>query len=234
LSSASQKAGDGAAPNEAESRTSDAAAAFFDAAKPSGGGEEGGFEAQVARFARRSPGWRSPTLMLLVIGVCGWLMWSMWPDLEYFLAEPEPVHLGNEEGYDLSRLEPNTYVAIEGLPSLLQAQYKQFGQRYKVHYLIGTRVFVREPLIEGQTRDVDDYPTFEGVGRVLDLNAERSFQNVRTFFHEKGRFDFSRPAWIILADAKPRQAWWVPIAYVALVAIGLLNVGLLLRRLRRR
>ncbi len=212
--------------------TSAAAEAFFEKAAPKEPSRRSeGLDAGIKRYQGRSLGLRSPSLLILVIGVSAWLLYSMRADLEYFLLDPVPVSLGDMEGYDLARAKKNSFVRIEGLPHHLQAQYRQLGRRYRVYPLIGTRVFVREPLSDRPIAD-DEYPSFSGEGRLLDIREERAFANVRTFFQEKGRYNFSEPAWILLVDVGPRQLWWVPVAYLALGAILILNLGLLLRRLR--
>ncbi len=206
---------------------------------PKGGpdGPPDDFEAQVERYARRPAAWRSPVLMVLVIGICGWLLWSMSGDFMYFFAASEPISLGcEEEGYDLSLAEENAFVQITGLPGFLQAQYKQLGKRYRVYHLIGTRVFVRERLDEQAVREGDEHPVYTGKGMLLDLREERQFARLRSFFEERGRFQFNDPAWILLDGVEPKSLWWVPVASVVIAGILVLNLVMLVRRFvgRRR
>lgn len=230
MSSTSKKADEAPAAEAATEETSEAAQAFFQkAASEDDPVQTESLEDGVARYGRRPYGWRSATLILLVIAVSGWLLYSMRADLTYFLAEPEPVSLGDFDGYDLSKAEHNLFVEIEGLPHHLQAQYRQLGRRYVIYPLLGTRVFVRERLQERD--DIEGrHPTFSGEGRLLDIREEGTYANVRAFFQNKGRYRFDEPAWLLLVDVRPRGVWWVPVAYALLLGVLVLNLVLLVRK----
>jgi len=199
--------------------------------------EEASFADDVARVARKPGGpWRSPLLMLAVIAVSGWLLWSFKPDLVYFFSKPVPVDLGHGGEYDLSKAKEGLYVKVGGIPSILKVQYKQLGTKYEVYYLLGSRIFIRQPLVKHTPgKEVDVYPTYDGSGRLLDLDHATQFINVRHFYATHAEFDFSQPAWIVLSGVKPRQQWIYVVGAVVVLLIGLLNIVLLLRwTLQRR
>ena len=219
-------------------KTSEAAEAFFEKTSPTDGASVGGeaLSEGIARYSGRRPVWRSSSLLILVIGVSGWLLFSMRADLAYFFTDPDPIDLGDIDHYDMSLAEPNAFARIDGMPREPGAQYKQFGKRYRVYQLIGTRVFVREPLRETEADEDDDgaHPTRGVEGRLLEIREERTFANVRAFFEQTTRFNFNDTAWILLAEVTPRSLWWVPVAYVALGVILLLNLFLLGKRVFSR
>ncbi|MDF1566373.1 MAG: hypothetical protein P1V51_25300 [Deltaproteobacteria bacterium] len=193
-------------------------------------------EAEVERVARRDPtGWRSPALMLAIAGFSLYLGWSFRAEVAYFFSDPNPIELGEEGVYHLDRARPNRFASISGLPSLAKLQYKQLGQGYKVFFVLGSRVFVRADLESKKGRSGEEgVSIYRGRGRLVDLREEAEFQPVRQWYAERTGFDFSRPAWILLDDVEPRKQWQYPLGVLVLVAVALLNVFLLGRRLLRR
>lgn len=55
---------------------------------------------------------------------------------------------------------------------------------------------------------------------------------MRAFYETRTGFDFSEPAWVLLADVEPRSQWQYPLAVLVLFGVALLNVYLLVRKLR--
>lgn len=196
------------------------------------------FEQEVERVARRPQAqWRSPLLSLAVVGFALFLAWSYRSELAYFFSDPTPVDIGHAyEGVDVPS---NTYVHVKGLPSLLKVGYSQFDRRFKVYYLLGTHVFVRERIPDedeakkGAEAD-GTYPTFDGTGRLLDLSKTTDFVNVQRFYAERADWDFGKPAWIVLAGVAPRSQWQYPILVGVLLLIALGNLVLLGRRFLTR
>ena len=194
------------------------------------------FEDEVQKAARTSPGtWRSPVLMAVLVAVSAYSAWLLWPDVRYFFSPETPVYLGEDGDYDLSKARQDAFVEVAGLPSTLRAQFKQFFGRYKVYYLLGSPIFVREALPEAPPESPSDgaYGYYHGNGRLIDLTRSRQYANIVRFYEDRAGFDFSRGAWLVLDGATPKSYWPHVLGFGAAVAVGLLNLVLLLRRLLR-
>ena len=195
------------------------------------------FEDEVQKAARASGGtWRSPVLMAVIVAVSAYSAYLLWPDLRYFLSPETPIDLGEDGAYDLSRAREDAFVEVAGLPSTLRAQFKQFFRRYKVYYLLGSKIFVREALPDTPPEPDPEgaYGYYRGRGRLVDLTRSRQYANVVRFYRERAEFDFSRGAWLVLDGATPKSYWPHALGFAAAVVVGLLNLFLLLRHLLTR
>ncbi len=211
---------------------------FFDG-KPDGPSAPGAdpgpagpsFSDDVNRVGRRQPStWRSPLLMVVLVAACGWLAWSLMPDVRYFLAPTTPIDLGKAETANLSQARANTFVKVRGIPSVLKVTYRQFGDQYEVYYLLGSRVFVRQKLAKKHAGSTGVWSVFDGSGRLVDIDRSREYANIKHFYAERG-FDFREPTWMVLSGERPRQHWLYPTVLVVLGLIALFNLFLLGRRL---
>lgn len=193
------------------------------------------FAEDVARVGRRpETNWRSPLLMVVLVGACVWLGLGLMPDVRYFFERPVPVDLGKAGSLDLSHARPNAYVHLEGIPSVLKVSYEQFGHHYEVYYLLGSRVFVRQRLVKKKRKPGDDtWSVYDGAGRLVDLDRSAEYANVKRFYAARG-FSFREPTWMVLSGVEPRQAWWYPAAIVVLALVAAFNLLLLFRRVVRR
>ncbi|RMG19920.1 MAG: hypothetical protein D6729_03990 [Deltaproteobacteria bacterium] len=200
------------------------------------------FEEEVAKAARAPRGaWRSPVLMAVLVALSAYTAWLLWPDVRYFFSPDTPIDLGADGAYDLSQARDGAFVEVAGLPSTLRAQFKQAFGRYKVYYLLGSHIFVREPLPESPPAKGGDavgaYGYYRGRGRLVDLLHAREYRNIVRFYEERAGFDFSKGAWLVLDGATPKRYWPHVLGFGAAVVVGLVNLFLLLRRLpgnRRR
>ena len=221
------------AADETPQRAANPEQDFFD--KP-GTGEDAPpagptFADDVNRVGRRQAStWRSPLLMVVLVVACGWLAWSLMPDVRYFFAPTTPTDLGKAETVDRSKLHANAYVKVRGIPSVVKVSYRQFGEGYEVYYLLGSRIFVRQKLEKKHHGTAGVWSVFNGRGRLVDIDHSREYANIKQFYAKRG-FDFREPTWMVLSGETPRQHWSYPALLGVLGLIAAFNLFLLGRRL---
>ena len=186
-------------------------------------------EAEVAREAggeRAGPPSRriarSPTLSALVLAVCAWLLWDLWPDVAYFASSREPIDLGGPGAYHLDRARENRLAQIRGqLVEALPVLEGRSGAQHTVGLVAGTPLVVDLPGRGGPA-------VFEG--RLLPVRARRAYDEAVAVMRRRGA---SVPeAAPVLREGDRPGTRWIPVAgSAALLLLALLNLRAIVKHL---
>lgn len=190
--------------------------------------EDGFFAGEAGRDPapprRREPALlaRNPTLALLVVAVSGWLLWDLWPDVAYFVSSRQPIDLGGPGAYHLDLARENRLAQIRGeLVEAVPVVEARSGKPRTVGRLAGTNLVVDRPGRGGP-------PVFEG--RLLPAKARGDYGDAVAAMRSRGAA--LGESWTVLRDGERPRTRWLPVAGSALlVALALLNLRALARRL---
>ena len=133
-------------------------------------------------------GRRSPWISLVVMGLAGYLLVTMWSDFRYWTSGDDPVELGDvgemldESGRLPSGLE-NQFVALEGTPDVQNAMRLESSDEYVGYRRVteaGGRLFAAVP----RSKDEPVINEFAGrfVGRMIRLHESPAFAMLDQFF----------------------------------------------------
>jgi hypothetical protein len=185
-------------------------------------GEAGGDEPLPPR--RREPAIlaRNPTFAVLMLAVCGWLLWDLWPEVAYFLSSREPIDLGGPGAYHLDLARENRLAQIRGeLVEAVPVLEARSGKPRTVGRLAGTNLVVDRPGRGGP-------PVFEG--RLLPAKARGEYAEAAAAMRQRG--STLGDAFPVLRDGDRPRTRWLPVVGSALAAgLALLNLRALLKRL---
>jgi hypothetical protein len=168
---------------------------------------------------------RSPVFAVVTLGIAGWLLATLWPDLAYFASSRSPIDLGGPGAYRLAEARENRLVQVRGeLAGVVQVSEGRSGAPRTVGRLAGTNLLVDRPGRGGP-------PVYEG--RLLPQAARDPYGEVARLLREQGQ---PLPdGWMVLRDGeRPRRQWWTVLGAALLVALMTLNLRALLRPLFRR
>ncbi|HEY6006360.1 MAG TPA: hypothetical protein VIV57_26005 [Anaeromyxobacter sp.] len=185
---------------------------------------EGSGEGEPLPKKRREPAIlaRNPTFAVLMLAVCGWLLWDLSPDVAYFFSSLQPIDLGGPGAYHLDLARENRLAQIRG--ELVEAVPVLEGRSRAsrtVGRLAGTNLVIDRPGRGGP-------PVFEG--RLLPAKARGDYAGAVAAMRERG--SMLGDAFPVLRDGdRPRTAW-LPVIGAALAAgLALLNLRALLKRI---
>jgi hypothetical protein len=186
-------------------------------------GEAGG-EVEPLPPRRREPAIlaRNPTFAVLMLAVCGWLLWDLWPEVAYFLSSREPIDLGGPGAYHLDLARENRLAQIRGeLVEAVPVLEARSGRPRTVGRLAGTNLVVDRPGRGGP-------PVFEG--RLLPAKARGEYAEAAAAMRQRG--STLGDAFPVLRDGDRPRTRWLPVVGSALAAgLALLNLRALLKRL---
>jgi hypothetical protein len=187
------------------------------------GGEASG-EGEPLPPRRREPAIlaRNPTFAVLMLAVCGWLLWDLWPEVAYFLSSRQPIDLGGPGAYHLDLARENRLAQIRGeLVEAVPVLEARSGKPRTVGRLAGTNLVVDRPGRGGP-------PVFEG--RLLPAKARGEYAEAAAAMRQRG--STLGDAFPVLRDGDRPRTRWLPVVGSALAAgLALLNLRALLKRL---
>jgi len=165
---------------------------------------------------------RSPVFAVLTIGIAGWVLATLWPDLAYFASPRAPIDLGGPGAYRLAEARENRLVQVRGeLVGVVQVAEGRAGAPRTVGRLSGTNLLVDRPGRGGP-------PLYEG--RLLPRAARDAYGEVAGILAQRG--EPLPPGWQVLRDGeRPGQRWWPVLGAALLLALIALNLRALLRPL---
>jgi hypothetical protein len=185
---------------------------------------EGSGEAGPLPLRRREPAIlaRNPTFAVLMLAVCGWLLWDLSPEVAYFLSSRQPIDLGGPGAYHLELARENRLAQIRGeLVEAVPVLEARTGKPRTVGRLAGTNLVVDRPGRGGP-------PLFEG--RLLPAKARGEYAEAAAAMRQRGAtLGESFP---VLRDGERPRTRWLPVVGSAIAAgLALLNLRALLKRL---
>ncbi len=165
---------------------------------------------------------RSPAIAVLVLGVCGWLLWDLWPDAAYFLSSRDPIDLGGPGAYAMERARENRFAQIRGdLVRAVPVTESRTGAARTVGQIAGTGLVVDRPGRGGP-------PVFEG--RILPARALPDYAEAIGAMRIRGAELGGRI--LVLRDGeRPRERWFPLAGSAVLLVLALVNLRALLKSL---
>jgi hypothetical protein len=166
---------------------------------------------------------RSPIFAVVALGLAGWLLWGLWPDVAYFASSRDPIDLGAPGAYHLDAARENRLVQVRGrLVDPLAVTVGRSRERRTVGRIAGTNLLVDKPGPPGQ---VD---LFEG--RLLPAGRRDGYEEAVSVLRKQGTPLGDR--WQVLRDGeRPRRGWLPVLGAALLVVIIAVNLRALLRPL---
>lgn len=166
---------------------------------------------------------RSPAFAVLALGACIFLLWDMWPDVQYFLSPTTPIDLGTPAAYHLDRAVPNRLVRISGAPlATVNAVETKTGEPRRVLGLFGANLAVDQP---GRATGT---AVFEG--RLLPREKGLDYAEFVAALKDRG-WTAGDNWWVLRDGERPRVAWGKPVLSLLIMLVALVNVRALLKAL---
>jgi hypothetical protein len=166
---------------------------------------------------------RAPVFAVVMLGLCGWLLSSLWPDAAYFFAPAEPIDLGGPAVFHLERAVPNRLCRVRGGPlaSVAGVEVRSAESR-RIIGLFGASLIVDRPGGAG--------PAAVYEGRLLPESKTGEYQPFLGPLRERG-FTASGKVWVLRDGARPRTAWKPVALALVLLALAAVNLRALAKRL---
>jgi|GEM_PF-1721165 len=179
---------------------------------------------------RQRPIW----LTLGIIAVCLYMMFSYRADLFFYFAKSEPAPLGNAIGFEAGDLPNNSYASIIGIrnPSKGVKLNVLFSNRNVFQLMGTTKVFV-ETIAENDKKTSELHEEVYS-GRFMRFKDVSYFNTVRDFAAYNFGSDIPEDAILIKAHEKPGEMQHVILIYLISLAILLLNLVLIIKRIRTK
>lgn len=165
---------------------------------------------------------RSPALAVVVLGICGWLLRDLWPDVSYFFSSRTPIDLGGPGAYAMERARENRLAQIRGeLVQAVPVTEARTGSARTVGRIAGTDLVVDRPGRGGP-------PVFEG--RLLPARASGDYAEAIGAMRIRGAELGDRL--LVLRDGeRPRQRWFPVGGSAILLLLAIVNLRALLKAL---
>ena len=196
-----------------------------------------GIDPELLELPAPARGGRLATMALMALSmvVALGLLASIRRDVSYFFHPGTPVALGEAVSLDPARLEPNSYVTIEGTP--MASGTVGYGRilgagRYRAFPLAGQRdLYVQVPVESDDAARTSARREFSG-RLVTFADAGGRFGTVRRFLENKMGMPLSGESYLLLAD-EPPSSYGGSLALVGLVVLAIMvNLFLFLRLFR--
>jgi len=159
---------------------------------------------------------RSPVFAVVALGLCAWLLSSLWPDAAYFFASSEPIDLGGPAVFHLERAAPNRLCRVRGGPAASVSGVEvRSAESRRIIGIFGADLIVDRPGGAG--------PAAVYEGRLLPASKTGEYQPFLGPLRERG-FTAGSKTWVLRDGERPRSAW-KPVA-LALVLLALAGVNL--------
>ncbi len=199
-------------------------------------GKASGDGSRSAHQVRRKS--RHPFIMITMIVASVLLGWLFLDDLLFLLQKDNNVDLGKTDNYYGKELDGrkglaeeyrhNTWVTVSGF-AVHAARSDNGKMIFKLAYV---------PVLVSVTEKPDqfmlDWVHYSTSGRLVDLDSSKKYGGLGAWYRKNHKLDTSG-YFLLLADDKPADYWYVPIVYLALAVIAIFNlIGLIKWSLRNR
>lgn len=191
---------------------------------------ETGLDAELLALAAppRAQRWMALLVMAAAVVAMLALVLSLRSDIAYSLVDPQPIELGPATAIAPQTLTSNSYVHLEGIPTVARAVRFQrgLGGTYRVFPLAGQR------LIFVQTRDVggESFARSEFSGRLVTFGelGGRYAELQRVMRREAG-LPVGQEAYLLLDGEQPGAYTWTWLVAILCVAFALLDAYFIVR-----
>lgn len=167
---------------------------------------------------------KNPVLALLVIVLGIFVMISFSDDLIYFFQSKEPVFVGDfsaDFAFDKS-FPVNKYVSLKGVPDPRRAVSEKGDTTFEYFLIMGSWIFVQR---EKDEKADDAYDLYECSGRLVLMKDKGRYQKLRMFLESQLRLNMEgKKTYLLIQDKKPRDEWFVPLVYLLLLSIFIVNI----------
>lgn len=166
---------------------------------------------------------RSPIFAVVALGLCGWLLAGLWPDVAYFFSSSSPIDLGGPATFHLDRAAPNRLCRIQGGPAASVAGVRaRSSEQRRIIGLFGANLLVDRPGGAG--------PAVVYQGRLLPQPKVGEYEPFLAPLRERGFA--ARGGLLVLRDGeRPRTQWKQLGLTLVLLFIAGVNLRALLKRL---
>lgn len=174
-------------------------------------------------------------MLLTVVASIGTVV-SVGGDVRYVFASSMPTGLGDVRALDAAKLVPNTYVQLEGVPTLAhQVKYRRSatGAEYVVFPLAGQKlVFVEAKASDAEAADRVASAVFRG--RLVTLgDLGGRYGEVSRYLSESMGLPVTTETFLLREGETPTDAAW-SLGVLALAAALVVMNGVLFARWFRR
>ena len=161
-------------------------------------------------------------------------MVSFLDDLIYFFQSSEPIYIGDfsaDFGFDKS-FPVNKYVSLKGVPDPRRAVSEKGDTTYEYFLIMGSWIFVQR---EKDEKADDDYGPYEGSGRLTLMKEKGRYQKLHMFLQNRLRLNMDgKKTYLLIQDKKPGDEWFVPLVYLLLISIFVVNIISITKYIKRK
>lgn len=168
------------------------------------------------------------TVMAAAVVAAMAMVLTLRADLSYSLSAKQATDLGDVQALEARDLESNTYVRVEGIPTVARAVgfSRGMGSRYRVFPLAGQRTIYVQVEDDGG----ESFARSEFTGRLVTFNdlGGRYSELARTLQRDL-HLPVNGESFLLLADEPPGSYAWTWVVFALCAAFGLLDVYFILR-----
>jgi len=171
------------------------------------------------------------TVMAAAVVAAMAMVLTLRADLSYSLSAKQAVDLGDVQALEARDLESNSYVRIEGIPTLARAVgFSQgLGSRFRVFPLAGQRTIYVQVEDDGG----ESFARSEFTGRLVTFNdLGGRYADLANSLQREMHLPVTGESFLLLADEAPGSYGWTWIAFALCAAFVLLDVYFILRWFR--
>ncbi len=168
------------------------------------------------------------TVMAAAVVAAMAMVLTLRADLSYSLGDSQPTDLGHVQALEPSELASNTYVRVEGIPTVAHALTfsRGLGSKYRVFPLAGQRNVYVQIADEGG----ESFVRSEFTGRLVtfeDLGGR--YAELARVMQREMHLPVTGESFLLLADEPPSTYAWAWIVSALCLAFVLLDLFFILR-----
>lgn len=172
-------------------------------------------------------------ISVIMIILCGWLMYYYFEDISFFFSRPEPRMLGDAERVSADKLIHNTYISVSGIPDprMLKGDsyiYFFFTKTYNYYVFMGDKNFiVKEPVELNRNRREEGLDTGPRTGRFIKFNRypnQRELNQLKDFFVKKLQREINPEGGVLIVGERPYGDFFTLIIYLIFIGVMVFNL----------
>ena len=180
------------------------------------------------------PLWR-PAAPLLLLLMCGLIMYVFYDDFMYYFQPKKAIELGSTgagcEDSFYKKLKHNRYVRLKNAivqPGMTTQARMQFKKRNYI-VILGCDLFIavtkeNYKKMTGPGGSIATRNALETRGRLLQVQRTSTLDTLKNYYGHYGAIKFSERTYLIMDDTKPSSYWWMLILFGFLGGCCLYNI----------
>jgi hypothetical protein len=168
------------------------------------------------------------TVMAAAVFAALALLVSLLGDMGYAFARTQPVELGDARKLEMGSLESNSYVHVEGIPTVARAVRftRGLGTRYRVFPLAGQR----DLYVQIEDTGGESFVRSEFSGRLVRFeDLGRRYADLAAVMQRDAGLGITNDSFLLLADEQPGDYTWTWLVGLLCVSFVLLDVYFIVR-----